>query len=277
MPTRALVLGSGGVTGVAWETGLLAGLAEAGLDLRTADLIIGTSAGATVGAQLRSAAGYEHLYEAQLAESTEMLKRLGPMNTVRWARVLLRATDPQEAGIRFGRIALAAHTVSEETRRSIIASRLTDHEWPTQPLQIIAVNAESGEHRAFDAGSGVPLVDAIAASSAVPGVWPPATVDGDRWIDGGIRSAANADLATGYDRVVILAPNPRGGGPLAPVADQAAVLEENAQVAVISPDQTSRRAMGNNALDPSRRPVTARAGRAQAPAVLDTLRAIWAD
>ena len=66
--------------------------------------------------------------------------------------------------------------------------------------------ADNGEFVAFEKSSGVSLVDAVAASCAVPGVWPPVTINGRRYIDGGMRSAVNADLAAGYERVVVLAP-----------------------------------------------------------------------
>ena len=55
----ALVLGGGGITGIAWEIGVLAGLAEAGVDLTGADLVVGTSAGSVVGAQITSGAPLE--------------------------------------------------------------------------------------------------------------------------------------------------------------------------------------------------------------------------
>ncbi len=58
----------------------------------------------------------------------------------------------------------------------------------------------------FNRESGISLLDAVAASCAVPLVWPAATINGKRYIDGGVRSSANADLATGCGRVVVLAP-----------------------------------------------------------------------
>ena len=66
MGRRALVLG-GGVTGVAWETGLIAGLAGLGIDLAAAEVIIGTSAGSVVGADIACGQELEALYQAQLA------------------------------------------------------------------------------------------------------------------------------------------------------------------------------------------------------------------
>jgi len=70
---------------------------------------------------------------------------------------------------------------------------------------VTAVDAATGEFRTFDRDSGVPLVQAVAASCAVPGVYPPVTIGGRRYVDGGMRSAANVDLAAGVERVVVLA------------------------------------------------------------------------
>src|SRR4029077_19401592 len=89
---------------------------------------------------------------------------------------------------------------------AVIGQGLARSEWPEQRLVITAVDAESGEPRAFDRDSGGGLIDAVAASCARPLVWPPITIGGRRYIDGGVRSATNADLAAGCDRVVVLAP-----------------------------------------------------------------------
>ena len=74
----ALVLGGGGITGIAWEIGVLAGLAEAGVDLSTADLVVGTSAGSVVGAGLRSRTPAAELFAPQLeAPAPAPVARLG--------------------------------------------------------------------------------------------------------------------------------------------------------------------------------------------------------
>jgi len=93
--------------------------------------------------------------------------------------------------------ALATDTVTEPERRRVIECRLPSHEWPSRALKTVAVDAGSGEPRVLDSASGVSLVDAVTASTAVPGVWPPATIEGRRYIDGGVRSSANADCALG--------------------------------------------------------------------------------
>jgi NTE family protein len=275
MAGRALVLGGGGLTGIAWEWGILAGLAEAGIDLRAADLVIGTSAGSVVGAQVASGTDPEERYKAQLAGATgETAVKMGMRNLGRFGWTILRhRNDPRRARALIGKMALAARTVPEAERRAVIEDRLPVHDWPQRRLLITAVDAVSGEFVTFDRGSGVSLIDAVAASCAVPGVWPPVTINGRRFIDGGVRSAANADLAAGCDRVVVLAPITAGYGPVAGVAAQVAKLDGRAHV--VSPDSTARRTFGRNMLDPARRAPAARAGRAQAPNVADAVTAVW--
>lgn len=188
---------------------------------------------------------------------------------------IARSRDRQRARARMGRIARATDTVPEAERREVIAALLPLHAWPPQRLRITAVDARSGEFVAFDRDSGVSLVDAVGASCAVPGVWPPMSVDGRRWIDGGMRSATNADLAAGYDRIVVLAPLSGGFGPITRLADQVAELEKGARVAVATPDGAARAAIGRDVLDPARRAPAARAGRDQATASTATVAGVW--
>jgi NTE family protein len=148
-------------------------------------------------------------------------------------------------------------------------------EWPQRRLLVTAVDAESGEFVVYDRDSGVSLVDAVGASCAVPGVWPPVTIAGRRMIDGGVRSVANADLAAGCERIVVIAPISSGGGRIRSVAAQAAALRDSAEVLVISPDRDARQAFGRNVLDPARRAPAARAGHAQAAAVAAAAAAAW--
>jgi NTE family protein len=273
MAGRALVLGGGGVTGVAWELGVLAGLADAGVDLSDADLVIGTSAGSVVAAQLTTGTELEKLYAAQLGDSAEIAARIGMATMLRWAWAAVGRRNAQQVRARIGRMALAARTAPEAQRRAVIEARLPVHEWPRRRLLITAVDAESGEFTAFDRDSAVDLVDAVGASCAVPGVWPPVTINGRRYIDGGVRSAANVDLADGCERVVVLAPMTGGGGPIPTVAKQVGGL--SAKVTVVSPDPQARRAIGRNALDPARRAPAARAGREQAASVASAVAEVW--
>ena len=163
---------------------------------------------------------------------------------------------------------MAAPTISESERLAVVASRLPDPTWPDRRLQLVAVDAESGEVVLFDATSGVGLVEAVAASCAVPGVWPPTTINGRRYLDGGVRSVDNADLAAGFERVLVLMPVQ---------LEVAAVplLESTGSVAVLYPDDAAVTAMGPNPLDPEYRAAAARAGRLQAEALALDLADFW--
>jgi NTE family protein len=278
MEEKALVLGGGGVTGIAWEIGILAGLAERGIDLTDAHLVVGTSAGSVVGVDVRSGAAIADLYAAQTQPpgASEIFARMGPIIMAKYVGAMVFTRKPEVARARVGALALRARTESEEARRRVIESRLPTFEWPASKLQITAVDAASGTFTVFDAASGVRLLDAVGASCAVPGIWPPVTIDGRRYVDGGMRSAANADLAAGYQRVVVIAPIAQGFGTMESVAVQATKLAESgAKVAVIKPDKAAMKAIGRNVLDPARRPDAARAGHAQAASVAAEISAIW--
>jgi NTE family protein len=276
----ALVLGGGGITGIAWEIGVLTGLAEAGVDLITADLVVGTSAGSVVGAQVTCGAELPFLFERQMEPpGQEKVARMTRAGLARYGWAMLRSRGREEDfRRRVGALALAAErsglTPSEQERLDVIGSRLVSTEWPARRLVVTAIDADTGEFHAFDRDSGVPLLKAVAASCAVPGVYPPVTIDGRRYVDGGMRSAANTDLAEGYQRVVVLAPIARGIGPMPGVDRHVAGLGD-VRVAVVSPDAASRTAIGRNVLDPAARAPSARAGRAQAAAVAERVAAAW--
>jgi NTE family protein len=273
---RALVLGGGGVTGIAWETGLLAGLAEAGIDLASADVVVGTSAGSVVGAQITSGPALKDLYATQLVEPAgEIAAKMGAVTTLRFVAAMMWPGDEQRARARLGRAALRAHTVPESERRAVIARRLPSSSWPERRLLITAVDAETGELRVFDRDSGVPLAEAVAASCAVPLVWPPITVRGRRYIDGGVRSVTNADLAVDCDRVVVLAPVTFALRRSSRIGMQLASLGAAVRSVVISPDAEAHRAIGGNVLDPAHRVGSARAGHAQAAGAAQSVAAVW--
>jgi NTE family protein len=277
---RALVLGGGGLSGVAWETGVLAGLAAGGADVTTADFLLGTSAGATVAAQVGSGLPVTDLFERQTVparQSAELSPDLGRVIELieSWERLPLEFPDPAELRREVGQRALAAGTVPEAERRAVIAGRLPRHSWPSRKLAVVAVEAHTGNVRVFDQDSGADLVDAVTASCAIPGIWPPVTIDGGRYIDGGTRSATNADLAAGYQRVLILAPMAD------PVLDeQVAGLTPGAgdgpvKVQVLTPDEESVAAIGINPLDPGVRAPAAQAGYAQGQRAAAGVARLW--
>ncbi len=269
------MLGGGGVTGVAWEIGLLHGLAELGVDLAGADLLVGTSAGSVVAAQVAGGVPLDRLFAGQLeridGEATARLSR-GALLTL----VLAAAApgDPRRRRAWLGRAALRARTVPEAERQAVIRYRVPDDAWPDRKLLIPAVDAVSGEAVVFDRDSGVSLADAVGASCAVPLVWPPITIGSRRYMDGGVRSIANVDLAAGYERVVVVAPIARAVRRADRPAAQAAAL--GAASVVVTPDRAATAAIGRNVLDPAFRVASAHAGREQAARVAERVRAVWA-
>ncbi|MFK4226576.1 patatin-like phospholipase family protein [Streptomyces sp. NPDC019890] len=279
MADTAVVLGAGGITGVGWEIGMLHGLARAGVDLTTADLLVGSSAGSVVAARLASGKlSLAELYERQLTvPEGEIAGGLGVLTLLKYTLGILTVRSPEAYGQKLGRMALAAHTVDEATRREVIAGHLLSHEWPERRLLVTAVDAVTGKLRTYDKESGVPIVDAVAASCAVPGVWPPVTIEGRRWIDGGVHSTANAHLAAGHERVVVIAPIASGNRVfVSPRAQASRLAAAGARVEVITPDAAAKQAFGRNVLDPARRAPAARAGLAQAAAHAEAVAAVWA-
>lgn len=272
MTRRALVLGAGGHAAIAWEIGVLAGMADVGVDVRNADVIVGTSAGSLVGVQIRSELTLEELFQRQVDPRLQTKESPPPVDFTRWRADFMRAKEGPGDTIavlkRFGTLALQMTTDAQEARRNTIAARLPLHTWPERRLLIVAVDAESGERRAFDRSSGVDLIDAVTASGAVPGIWPVVALRGRRYMDGGVYSIDNADLAGGCDRVLILT-LPARVPPLCVASLDTAVdtlKRSGARVDVVHPNQASQRAfasVGGNLLDPSVREAAARAGREQ--------------
>jgi NTE family protein len=282
MNDRALVLGGGGVAGIAWMTGLLFGLSENGVDLRNAELILGTSAGSAVAAQLGCSISVEELYRRQVdpaLQTREITPDPGLLQQLLEAfPTIATPCDRTELTRKVGRWALQAPTVTEAERRSVVAARLPAHAWPDRLLRIIAVDTETGETRIFDRLSGTGLVDAVAASCAVPGVWPPVTIDGRRYMDGGVRSSDNADLAQGYARIIILSPNGLRADEIVafPLQEQIDIRENaGAQTYLVEPDGQSRIAIGINPLLPETRKPAAEAGRTQAQCIAKDLELFW--
>jgi len=271
----ALVLGGGGVAGLAWMIGLLTGLAEAGDDVSWADLIIGTSAGANVAALLGSGLPLRELYARQADPARQSAEIMAELDIAKFAAelggYLAGASTPDERLRRIGAYALAAQTVPESVRRRVIEGRLPAHDWPARRIRLTAVDAASGELRVFDAASGASLIDAVAASSAVPGIWPPVTIGDTRYMDGGVRSADNADLAAGFGRITVI--SPVGFDSLIPSSRPlrevvAKLRADGSAVTVIVPDAASAAIIHGNPLDPATKTPAAEAGLAQGQAGL---------
>lgn len=275
MTRTALVLGGGGITGIAWELGILKGLADAGVDLSSADLVIGTSAGSVVGAQVTSGVPLAELYAGQLEPAdkeigaelsrTALLRLLPPM-------VIPRSQQRRLA--RIGRLSLRAHPPGGQERIEVIRSRIGIEQWPDRELRVTAVQAESGEFVAFDRHGGVDIVHAVAASCAVPLVWPAVTIEGKHYVDGGMRSTANVDLAEGADVVVVIAPLPQAFSRATSIKAQL-IATGASRTAVVVPDRQAVADIGRNVLDPAKRADAARTGLRQSVDVLAKVQEAW--
>jgi NTE family protein len=270
MTGRALVLGGGGVAGIAWEIGILLGIADelpaVAQALLDSDLLLGTSAGSAVAAQIGSGQALSELFARQVDEVSAEIDPGVEIDSI--AELFLAALSDPDATLtqkrqRIAAVALATDTVAEPLRRNVIAQRLPSHEWPERTLRITAIDAATGELAVFDRESGVDLVDAVAASCAVPAAWPPVTIGERRYIDGGVGSTINLDVAGDCGTVVVLVPSGRDV-PSPFGAGAATELDEFGGAAFgVFADDESLAAYGPNPLDPNCRPASAQAGRAQ--------------
>jgi NTE family protein len=264
------VLAGGGLAGIAWETGVLRGIAdespETAQALLDSDVLVGTSAGSTVAAQLGSGLGLDALFDRQTTSSTtELNPNVGieQITELFLTAMMQPNTTKAEKLQKIGAVALSTETVPEPVRRDVIAHRLPSHEWPQRVLRISAIDTATGELVMFDRASGVALVDAVAASCAVPGVWPPVTIGERRYMDGGVGSAINLVLADDCGVVVALLPQGRS----VPSPFGAGAVEEvdafGGSAFSVFADDESLAAFGANPLDPACRAPSALAGREQ--------------
>lgn len=288
----ALVLAGAGAAGNAWQLGLIAGLFDAGLDVTDADLIVGTSAGSTVAAQITSGTRPADLYAAILAEvPPPQARNAGPGGGraphlsgpayMEWSDgIIASAEDASDMRRRFGAAALEMDTsngASGARWHDIVAARLPSHHWPAQRVLIPAVDAHTGEPVVFDRESGIDLVDAVAASTSAMTPYP---IGENRYINGGYRRSSNADLAAGYGRVLVLEPfGGRSRQPLRWGMDLATQVDElragGSRVETVFPDAGAGDVFNANALDPSTRLPAARGGYAQGRALAGQLSEFW--
>lgn len=292
MTKRAIVLGGGGPVGIAWESGLLAGLAEGGVDVSTADSITGTSAGSAVGAQLAMGRAPQQMYAAVAADSartTPSPTRGGGApapNLMPLMELMQKAaqtdSSPEEVRKEIGAFALAATTISEADFIATFGNMLANAEaWPHPGYQCTAVDALTGEFVTWTAESGVPLSRAVASSCSVPGIYPPITINGRRYIDGGMRSSTNADIAKGCDVAIVVAVTSNVQGPMAEASrrrmegELAAIRDAGGEAVLIQPDEASITAFGMNLMDFSRRAGAAEAGFAQGRAEAARIAKTW--
>jgi NTE family protein len=280
---RALVLAGGGYVASSWEIGLIAGMADAGLDARNADLFVGTSSGARVALDLTSGKPLEEFYRKRAG--LELSSPEKPIQ-IDWARIRAGVEDAKKAGggpaeilRRMGALALEVAVGEASERRKTVVTQIPMRDWPEQRVLIVAVNAETGERRAFDRDSGIDLVDAVIATTASFGS-PPLSFAGEHYFDGGYYSGDNADLAIGCERVLILSliPPPQAMRLVPLDAAVETLRAAGAQVEVIHPDEETLAALaqtGGQMNPASGRPAVI-AGRLQGQrSVSDRIKSFW--
>jgi NTE family protein len=288
--TKALVLGGGGPVGVAWESGLLAGLAENGVDLSSADFTVGTSAGSFVGAQLALGRSPAQIAAPDLAGAVPAPAASGhPPDLTTLITKMVEAVSgkrpPEEVRAEIGAWALKSPAMSEEDFMMRFAPSLGggfDGPWPAKSYACTSVDAADGSFIVWNKDAEIGLTRAVASSCAVPGIYPPVSFRGHRYIDGGMRSATNADLAKGYDAVVVVAVMPKTMPSFISdvfgkrFEDELQALRDNgSRVEVIVPDEQSGAAFGMNLMDATRRQPSAQAGLMQGRNEAGRLLDIW--
>lgn len=288
--TRALVLGGGGPVGVAWESGLAVGLAQAGVAVGDADLIVGTSAGSIVGSRLALGMDLADLAASVGRPLPAAGGASGDPNALMttWADAYARGLSPDEVRIALGQLSLSAPTLDEAAFLAAeVFAQLHSRDWPAS-FRCTAVDAKTGALHVWDQAAGVPLAAGVASSCSVPGVFPPVTINGARYMDGGMRTPLNADIAAGHDAVIAVSCLPLAlpEGFSDPMFDSiigqtqaefAAVRDAGGALETIEPGQEFLEVSGwgANLMDPSRAAPAYQAGLRQAEVEADRMRAVW--
>jgi NTE family protein len=258
-----------------------------------ADFIVGTSAGSIVGSQLARGRDPQSLYEAQLAIA-ERPQGGGPgpidMAPVMAQFIKLFSSDAplQELRAEIGAFALAAKGDETEWVAGFTASEVAgDGSWPSRPFACTAVDVSDGRFVVWDNDAGAPLGLAVASSCAVPGIVPPVTINGRRYMDGGVGSVTNATVANGYDKVLVVSIARPGSGRVGAMPELAeryrkrfedelaAVRASGSAVELIAPDDEFAREFGANLMDFTKRRQAAEMGLRQGKLEAARIRAFW--
>lgn len=277
---RGVVLGGGGIVGIAWESGLLAGLNEKGIRFGDADVFVGTSAGSFVGTQLAS--GQEFTAESESADKQEASNGDGAADSMSdlqktldleivgqvfqlWTSVETMTTQVCQ---QIGELALRAPTMTEEQWVSTTGGGTGLSDWPEKEVRVTTVDVQTGELGVHSKSTNSPIQASVAASCSIPGMFPPITINGVRYMDGGVRSGTNADILAedGLETVVIIAPICEGTALFGGLAErtmnqEAELLRGNgANVLTIIPGAKEIEAFGPDLMNPARAALARQAG-----------------
>lgn len=283
--TRALVLSGGGPIGIGWHSGMVAGFVEAGIAISDADLFVGTSAGAVVGSQI--ALGRKPLDEMnRIVEVKPDSSYAAAIGENMQRLMVLMATsddmDPTERLRQLGALSVEAETSPEENFVKRFGHLATEG-WPSR-FVCTAIDTADGSFTVWDEAANVDIATAVASSCSVPGFFPPVTINGRRYMDGGLRSITNADLAAGHDRVLILTlfePPAASDDPRAQRvrkildAEIEAIADKGGRSLVLAPDDDAKGVIGVNLMDPTKANDAATAGFAQGQRAAERVAEVW--
>lgn len=286
MKDRALVLGGGGAVGVAWETGLNAGLLAGGVDLAKSDYVQGTSAGSIVGSAIARGINPTSMYDAQLAAAraapAATAASSSPPDLSKLITFMMRFPTDAEPSLdlrrEIGQFSLSSPTISEDQLIAQMTALGAAGDWPER-FACTAVDTATGEFHLWRGADNIDLVRGISSSCSVPGIYPAVTINGKRWMDGGMRSSFSVDKATGYSRVLAVAviPSPMATAMVLPRLEREANIlrAQGAKVETIVPDADAMSVFGMNLMDPTRREPALEAGLAQGKREAERIARFW--
>ena len=276
-------LGGGGLFFVAWQVTYLEQLAQLGIDLKGAGRVVGTSAGSLIGAILE--AGQVRRFEREVSvfsKTPALVSALAPSGSLKPSQqraldafVAAQSAEPEVIRA-IGHEALAAMTPSANKMSRSVALMLLSRAWPGDALHITCVDALTGERCVITRDSAIRIDRAVAASSAVPGIFSPQPIGDRRCMDGGVSgSGTHLDLLAGCERAVVLSltdptPKPVGAMTQAPggFADELAKLEASGtSVFLRSPESIDL----NTLMDPKSVPDAISMAKRQAAADAEAL------
>ena len=283
-----LVLGAGGVAGAAWHAGALAALAEAGWDARSADLMVGTSAGSGTASVLRLDVPPADLLAGTLGEpmgpvGSAFSEKAGRGGEIPSPEIGGRIPTPASPAMALRSLAAPWRLRPMKVATGLLPvgrvptdfigdriRRTHEEPWPERPTWVCAVRLRDGERVVFGRDvDDAHLATAVEASSAIPGFFTPVEHDGDLYVDGGAHSPTNADLVAGlgFDAVVISSPMSGTGSAIRRLKwtggralhrqtlnrEVRQIRADDTPVIVLQPDADVVDTIGPNSMDPARR------------------------
>ena len=276
-----VVFGGGGIWGVAWMAGLVMGLADEGVDLTHARAFIGTSAGSIIGSQIAHGYSPTELFARQMDPTRQPGGSPQPNDGLSQLIALMQRPweNPEARTTAVAELALNTQPSSLPESPADIAERLgvPSNEWPARELSVTAVDIATCELNVFHSQTGIGLIEAVAASCAVPGVRPPIRIQGRLYMDGDLwHNPENAHLARSERSVLVVSPfgARTPATPLSLHADVEDLRQSGSRVVLIAADNQALATLTPlGPLDPSVRTSAAEAGRAQGHREIEKLHA----